>query len=95
MTYIESAALMTDAEFRGRVKVAALKFSDYVFNEDNSTPAHNTREKWATNCMTNPDMVAANLQPPVVMDAAVQAAGSEITDEALQSAVEGVINRLM
>ena len=95
MTYEESAALMSDSAFRGRVKVACLKFADYIFNEDTATPAHNTRIKWANNTMQNPEMVAAQVQPTVVMDAAVQAAGADITDEALQSAVEGVINKLM
>lgn len=95
MTYIESSALMTDPEFRGRVKVACLKFSDYIFNEANTVPAHNTRLKWANNTMQSPDMVASQIQPPVVMDAAVQADGAAITDGALQSAVEGVVNRLM
>ena len=95
MTYEESSALMSDMAFRGRIKVACLKFADYVMGEANNTPAHNTRTKWAANAMQNPDMVAGQVQPPTVMDAAVQSAGSAITDDALQSAVEGVINRLM
>ena len=95
MTYDESAALMTDAAFRGRVKVSALKYADSIFVEASTVPAHNTRERWAQQCFQNPDMVATQLQPPVVMDAAVQAAGSAITDAALQASVETVVNKMM
>ena len=95
MTYVESAALMNDAEFRGRVKVAALKYADSILVEANTVPAHNTRERWALNTFQNPDMVAGQLQSPVVMDAAVQAAGAAITDAALQASVETVVNKMM
>jgi hypothetical protein len=95
MTYEESAALMTDAAFRGRVKVSALKYAGSILIEDEATPAHNTRERWALNVYQNPEIVASQLQAPTVMDPAVQAAGAEIEDVALQSAVEGVVNKLM
>jgi hypothetical protein len=95
LTYEESAALMTDAAFRGRVKVSCLKFAGSILIEADSTPAHNTRVRWATNTYQNPEMVASQTQPPTVMDPAVQDLGAEITDLALQGAVEGVINKLM
>jgi hypothetical protein len=95
MTYQESAALMVDQEFRGRVKVSALKYADSIMNEPETTAAHNTRLRWASNTMQQPDFVAASLQPPVVMDSAVQTAGSDITDVALQGSVEAVVNKLM
>jgi hypothetical protein len=95
MTYTESAALMNDFAFRGRIKVAALKYADSIMGELSSVPAHNTREKWALATMQNPEIVAAQLQPPVVMDAAVQADGAEIEDTALQGSVEAVVNKMM
>lgn len=95
LTYEESAALMNDMAFRGRVKVGCLKYADYIFNEANTTPAHNTRMRWATTTVQSPDVVAAGIQPPVVMDSAVQEAGAEITDAALQSSIETVINKLL
>ncbi len=95
MTYEESAALMTDIAFRGRVKVACLKYADSIMGEDSTVPAHNTRERWAIGTMQNPEMVAAQIQPPVVMDAAVQTDGAEITDAALQGSVEAVVNKLL
>jgi hypothetical protein len=39
--------------------------------------------------------VAGELQPPVVMDGAVQSDGSAITDTALQGSVEAVVNKMM
>ena len=95
MTYLESAALMTDIEFRGRIKVACLKYADSIIGETTGTPAHNTRIKWAQTCFQQPDMTAAQTQPPTVMDPEVQADGPEITDLALQGAVETVVNKMM
>jgi hypothetical protein len=95
MTYDESALLMTSLEFRGRVKVSALKYADSIMIEALTVPAHNTRIRWATNCFQQPDMVAGQLQPPVVIDPAVQIAGAAITDTALQGAVEGVVNKML
>jgi hypothetical protein len=95
MTYTESAALMNDPAFRGRVKVAALKYADSIMIEASTVPAHNTRERWALSTMQNPEFVATQIQPPVVMDAQVQIDGAEITDAALQTSVETVVNKMM
>ncbi len=86
---------MNDTTFRGRIKVAALKYADSIMNEAETTPAHNTRLRWATSCVQQPDSTAMQLQPPVVMDAAVQAAGPSIEDDALQGSVEAVVNKLL
>jgi len=95
LTYDQSAALMNDLAFRGRIKVSCLRYADSIMIEATSTPAHNTRERWALNTMQNPDMVAQQIQPPTVMDAAVQEAGSAILDSALQASVETVVNKLL
>ena len=95
LTYEQSAALMKDPAFVNRVKVACLKFANYILDEPGDTIAHNTRAKWAQQAMAVPDSVAQTTAPPVVMDAAVQADGDTITDEALQTAVETVVNKLM
>lgn len=95
MTYNESAALMTDLEFNGRIKVAAIKYADAIINEPSTTGAHNTRLRWAQGCFQNPTGTAQQLQPPVVMDAEVQADGPAITDAALQVAVETVVNKTL
>ena len=95
LTYDQSAQLTTDLTFRGRVKVACLKFADSIMNEEPTVPAHNVRMKWAGNCYQNPDMIAGQIQPPTVLDPAVQSAGSGIDDASLQAATEGVINKMM
>jgi hypothetical protein len=95
MTYAESDALMKDPEFRGRVKVACLKYADSIIGEPTGTAAHNTRLRWAARTMQQPDMVAAETQPPTVMDAEVQADGPAITDVALQASVEVTVNKMM
>ena len=95
MTYEESAALMNDSPFRGRIKVACLKYADSIIGEDTGTPAHNTRLRWANITFQQPDQTAAQTQPPTVMDSAVQADGADITDLALQGAVETVVNKIM
>jgi len=95
MTYSDSAALMSDITFRGRVKVAVLKLADSIMIEASSVPAHNTREKWAIQAMQNPDGIAAQIQPPTVMDPAIQTAGSQVDDTGLQGAVEAVVNKML
>lgn len=95
LTYEESAALMKDQQFQGRIKVAVLTFADYILGEVTTTPAHNTRFKWAQMAYQAPDQVASATQPGVVMDAAVQAEGAAITDQALQSAVENTVNKML
>jgi hypothetical protein len=95
LTYDQSAALMTDLAFRGRVKVACLKYADSIMIEASSTPAHNTRERWAMSAMQQPEIVAAQIQPSAVMDPAVQESGSAITDVLLQGSVETVVNKML
>ena len=95
LTYDQSAALMNDMSFRGRVKVALLKYADTIFLEPNTVAAHNTRVKWASTTEQQPDQVAATYTPPVVMDPAVQTDGSTISDAALQGSVQAVVDRLL
>ena len=95
LSYEESSNLMNDFAFRGRIKVAALKFADYIFGEANNVQGHNSRESWARRTFQQPDQVAMELHPPVVMDPSVQQDGANINDIALQSAVEGVVNKLV
>lgn len=95
LTYEESASLMADFAFRGRIKVACLSYSTYILNEPPSTDGHSARYRWAQQVVQVPEQVATSVQPMVVMDAAVQDAGADITDAALQSAVEGVVNKVL
>lgn len=94
LDYAASDELMDDETFKGRVKCACLKFADYIINEAANVPAHNTRLKWANNTVTAPDVAAALVTPSVVMDNAVQEAGADIEDAALQSVVETAVNKM-
>ena len=100
LTYEQSAELMQDPTFRGRVKVACLKYANYILGEAPDTPAHQTRIKWAQQTMLTPDVSAGVVIPTVVMDPAVQDAGlvgtsSAIDDPGLQSATENAINKML
>jgi len=95
LTYEQSATLMTDPTFRGRCKVSCLKFAQAIMLELPAVKGHNTRMKWAQRTYQMPDTMAQEIQQPVVMDPAVQAAGSEITDTALQAAVENTVEAIM
>lgn len=95
MTYEESAALMSDVNFRGRLKVACLNYASYIMNEPTGTPAHATRIRWAQNTALQPDQAAMQIQPMVVMDPQVQAEGPAISDAQLQTAVETTVNRIL
>jgi len=95
LTYDQSAALMNDLNFRGRVKVACLKFAESILDGPNTQPAYNTLLRWAGQCIQNPDQTATQVQPPTVMDTAVQSAGSGIDDVALQASVEVTIKKML
>lgn len=96
MTYEESAELILDMTFRGRIKVAGLKFSTTILNENPaSVSGHAARYRWGQAMAGNPDIEAARLQPMVVMDPQVQSDGAQISDTALQGAVEAVANKFM
>ena len=95
MTFEESAALMKDQGFHGRTKVAGLNYATYILNEAPSTPGHSSRYRWAQEFAQAPDMHTTQIQPMVVMDGQVQADGPDITDAALQSSVEAVVNKFL
>lgn len=92
MTYQESAALMTDPVFRGRVKVAALKYADEILRKPDN-PLNLLR--WAQLAFTQPDQTAASIQPSVVMQPAVQEQGANVTDSNLQFAVDQTVARIV
>jgi hypothetical protein len=96
MTYQETADLMKDATFRGRVGVGCVNYARYITDEPATTPAHSTRSRWAQQTMLNPDGAVNQVIPTVCTDSAVQdAGGAAITDAALQSAVETAVNKLL
>jgi hypothetical protein len=86
---------MTDFTFRGRCKVCCLKFADIIIHESPDIASHITRHKWAQRTYQMPDTVAQEVQQPTVMDPAVQVAGSEVTDDDLQAAVQRVVEATM
>lgn len=101
MTYEQSAALMVDAAFRGRVRVACITYAAYILNEPPDVQGHSARMRWAVSAYQNPEFVATQAQTPTVMDPAIQAAGvdadgkSLASDGEVQSAVEAAVNKLV
>src|SRR5262245_28266147 len=95
LTYEQTADLMKDSVFRGRVSVACTNFARYITDEPASTPAHSTRIRWAQQTLLNPDIAVNQVIPTVCTDAAVQAAGAAITDPNLQTAVETAVNKIL
>jgi len=93
MTYEESSALMSDPAFRGKVKVAMLRYTDTILIEPDSTMGHTSRVRWAQQAMQQPDQWVNQIQPNVVMDPAIQASGAAATDVEIQGATEAVINK--
>ena len=95
LTYEESAALMLDATFVSRIKVACLIYATYIINEPPDTDAHSARLRGAGNTVAAPDVTARNVAPMVTMDSNVQAQGSAISDADLQTAVETAVNKVL
>ena len=84
---------MNDSTFRDRVMVACLEFANFIAAEAPSVAAHPTRYKWAQQTFGSPYTSAQAITPLVVLDPAVQSAGSTITDAALQPAVENAVTK--
>lgn len=92
MTYVESAALMKDQTFMGRVKVAALNYAQSLSLQPSLS---NSQSKWINQAMTQSDFMAQMLTPPVVMNPNVQQGGAAVSDADLQAAVQAVANQTM
>lgn len=92
MTNEESANLINDPVFRGRVKVSLLKYSDNIL----ANPAGRAFSvlQWANRTLQQPDQTAMTVVGATVIDAAVQSAGKDVADDALQRAVETQVNKM-
>ena len=95
LTYDDTAQLMNDGTFRGRVKVALLHFAQYIQGEAVVTPAHNTRVRWAQNTYANPDGMVGHIAPAAVMEPHIQADGAAVTDADLQTDVETAVQNFL
>jgi hypothetical protein len=95
LSLLESAQLMQNPELRSRVKVACIKFAEYILGEPADTPARSARLRWALSAMSNLDMVTTAALPNTVMDPKVQENGENIDDEGLQSALEAAVIRML
>lgn len=93
LTYEESAALMSDPVFQGRVKAACLSYAQTLL----ATPPANNPSlfRWAGNTYVNPDFAMNQVTPPAVMNVNVQTEGAAITDPALLATVEYVVGGLL
>ena len=94
MTLEESAALMNDATFRGRVKVAALNYAQYLSLQA-STASSNAKMTFMQQTMRAPDAMAQTLTPPTVLNPNVQQDGPTVSDASLQAAVQTTADMMM
>jgi hypothetical protein len=95
LDYTGSAELMSNPAFTDRVKIACLKFANYISDEPSNTPGHTSRLRWAQQTMAAPTSAAQMITPPTVMDSTVQAQGGAIDDAGLQTAVETTVNKML
>lgn len=91
LNYTQSFTLMNDPDFIGRVQVACLAYAQTILLEPANAPAHNTLLRWATTVFAGPNVVAMQVTPAVTLNPNVQQAGSAITDDDLQAAVQAVV----
>jgi hypothetical protein len=95
LTFEESAALMTNPAFRGRVKVACVRYADTILVDVAEVSGRTAQVRWASQTLAQPDVAAGQAQPATVMDPAVQADGADISDDALQAAVQATVNKML
>lgn len=96
MTFEESAQLINNPQFRGRVKVAVLQRAVSIMQSGpGSAPGSNAVLRWAQNAIQNPDTAAQQVQAATVMEPGVQSMGADIDDGGLQFAVENAVNKIL
>jgi hypothetical protein len=97
MSNEESSQLMTNLDFRGKIKVAIQKLVYKLQNETPPPMPGRAVQNWARDASmgTGADQAAMQLQPGVVMHPAVQEHGAAIDDGNLQFAVEKTVERLI
>lgn len=93
MTYEESAQLIQDPQFRGRVKVACLTYAQRILSGGAGTPSQ-AASRWASATYQSPDSAAQGVQGPTVMEPGVQSMGANIDDGGLQFATESAVNKM-
>jgi len=108
MTSEESAYLMTELTFKGRVRVYLITYANTILNEPTTTSRHKSGVDWSEETIRNSDQRAFTYQPAVVMDPGIQQAGliddpndtntpprkiSAATDLQLEAAVQAVVNK--
>jgi hypothetical protein len=72
-----------------------MKYADSIVIASVAVSTHTAAVKWAFRCFQMPDAVAGEVQSPTVMDDKVQTAGSAVTDQDLQSAVEATVGKVI
>lgn len=96
MTYEESAALINDQAFRGRIKVACLTYASRILKGgETGVGASQAANRWATVTFQAPDQTAQTVIGPAVMEPGVQSEGEKIDDGALQFSVENAVNKTL
>lgn len=93
MTYEESAQLIQNPQFRGRIKVACLTYASRIISQGGG--ASNALLRWCNQTMQMPDQAAQNVQGPAVMEPGVQSQGANIDDGSLQFSVENAVNKML
>ena len=92
LNFEQSAQLMTDLQFRGRVKVALLNYASRILS---SGPNSNAAFRWAQQAFQQPDQTAQVVVAPTVMEPAIQGQGGDVDDGALQFSVENAVNKML
>lgn len=96
LTYEESANLIIDQVFRGRVKVACLTYASKILKGDQTgVSGSRAANTWATQTFQAPDQIALTVAGPTVMEPGVQSNGAQIDDSGLQFAVENAVNKTL
>lgn len=96
MTYEESAALIIDQNFRGRIKVACLTYASRILKGGEAgVGGSQAGNRWANQTFQQPDQAAQTVIGPAVMEPGVQSQGAQIDDGALQFSVENAVNKTL
>ncbi len=95
--YIDRNALMTNAEFRGRVRYGMINETNGVLAEDPATDKHAQRVALANGVLAAPDSYVERAMPILLTDGNVAGSapdGASLSDETLQGTIGAAWNKI-
>lgn len=92
LPYLDLYKLVQDAAFQQRTQFALWRAANVVMREDTGTPNHAQRLAWAKETLRGPTQQMTSVITRVSTTGAVYNTGAAVSDDDLQTIVNGLVN---